>query len=220
MRILIVEDEAPIAQTIAKALEYQGYIAEISSDGEDAWFKGGTEDYSAAILDIGLPKLDGVRVLRNWRDEGVTMPVILLTAKSSWSERVAGIDAGADDYLVKPFHMEELLARLRALLRRNGSQKKTVISAGILQLDTRHSQVSVSGEPVEVTKLEYRLILNLMHHQGEAVSKEDLAARIYFQDQEPGSNAIEVLVGRLRRKLKADIIKTKRGFGYFIEAGE
>lgn len=216
MRILIVEDEAPIAASIAKALDHQGYVAEIASDGEDAWFKGSTEGYAAAILDIGLPKLDGVSVLRNWRDEGITFPVILLTARSSWTERVAGIDAGADDYLVKPFHMEELQARLRALLRRNGTQKSTILTAGLLQLDTKTLHVSVSGEAVDVTKLEYRLLLCLLHRRGEVVSKEDLAARIYFQDQEPDSNAIEVLVGRLRRKLDANIIKTKRGFGYFI----
>ncbi len=141
MRILVVEDEKAIAASIAKVLSHNGFVPEISADGEDAWFRGGTEDYAAAILDIGLPKLDGLSVLQNWRNEKVNMPVILLTAKSSWTERVAGIDAGADDYLVKPFHMEELLARLRALMRRTASEKKTQLTAGPLMLDTKHMQV-------------------------------------------------------------------------------
>ncbi len=201
-------------------LSHNSFVPEIATDGEDAWFRGGTENYAAAILDIGLPKLDGLSVLKNWRNEGVNMPVILLTAKSSWTERVAGIDAGADDYLVKPFHMEELLARLRALLRRSSPEKKTLLSAGPLVLDTKHMQVTVNSVPVNVTKLEFRLISCLLHDRGEVISKEDLAARIYFQDQEPDSNAVEVLVGRLRRKLNADIIKTRRGFGYYIAADE
>jgi len=220
MRILVVEDEAAIAASIEKVLRHNGFIPEISTDGEDAWFKGGTEDYSAAILDIGLPKLDGLSVLRNWRNEQVNMPVILLSAKSKWTERVAGIDAGADDYLVKPFHMEELVARLRALLRRTGSEKKTQIVAGNLMLDTKQMQVFVDSFPVNVTPLEFRLLSFLIHEPGRVFSQEELAANIYFQDQEPDSNALEVLVGRLRRKLKADILKTRRGFGYFIEAPE
>ncbi len=217
MRVLIVEDEAKIASSIKEVLSHSGFVPEVSSDGEDAWFRGGTEDYSAAILDIGLPKLDGLSVLRNWRNEGVTMPVILLTAKGSWSERVEGIDAGADDYLVKPFHMEELIARLRALIRRSSSEKKTQMESGALRLDTKQMRVSVNGVPVNVTPLEFRLLNYLLHHRGEVVSQEELATNIYYQDQEPDSNAIEVLVGRLRRKLKADIIQTRRGFGYVIE---
>ncbi len=220
MRVLVVEDEPAIATSIANALQQNGFVPEISSDGEDAWFRGGTEDYAAAILDIGLPKMDGLSVLQKWRDEHVNMPVILLTAKSSWTERVAGIDAGADDYLVKPFHMEELLARLRALLRRNGTEKKTVFTAGPLMLDTKNMQVFVNSLHVSVTKLEFRLISELMHNIGTAISKEALATSIYFHDQEPDSNAVEVLVGRLRRKLKADIIKTRRGFGYYISEAE
>lgn len=220
MRILIVEDEALIAASIAKALDHNGFIPEISGDGDDAWFRGGTEDYAAAILDIGLPKLDGLSVLRNWRNERINMPVILLTAKSSWTERVEGIDAGADDYLVKPFHMEELLARLRALLRRSTDIKKTKLSAGALMLDTKHMEVFVNAAPVSVTPLEFRLLNILLHQRGQVISKEVLASRIYFQDQEPDSNAVEVLVGRLRRKLDADIVKTRRGFGYYIAGDE
>ena len=217
MRILIVEDEVKIAESIKDVLAHSGFIPEISTDGEDAWFRGSTENYSAAILDIGLPKLDGLSVLRNWRNEHVNMPVILLTAKGSWAERVDGIDAGADDYLVKPFHMEELVARLRALLRRNGTEKKTQLNAGPLLLDTRQMRVSVDGAPINVTPLEFKLLNYLLHNRGRVISQEELATNIYFQDQEPDSNAIEVLLGRLRRKLKTDVIQTRRGFGYIIE---
>lgn len=217
MRILIVEDEAKIAASIKDVLTHSGFVPEISTDGEDAWFRGGTEDYSAAILDIGLPKLDGLSVLRNWRNEQVNMPVILLTAKGSWAERVDGIDAGADDYLVKPFHMEELIARLRALLRRTSAEKKTQFRAGSLLLDTRQMRVSVDGAPINVTPLEFRALNYLLHNRGTVVSQEELATHIYFQDQEPGSNAVEVLLGRLRRKLKINLIETRRGFGYVIE---
>ncbi len=220
MRILIVEDEGKIATSIKEALENSGFVPEIATDGEDAWFRGGTEDYAAAILDIGLPKLDGLSVLRNWRNEQVNMPVILLTAKGSWAERVDGIDAGADDYLVKPFHMEELIARLRALLRRSGVEKQTRLHAGDLVLDTKQMRVLVDGNPVNVTPLEFRLLNYLMHQRGRVVSQEELASNIYYQDQEPDSNAVEVLLGRLRRKLKTDIIQTRRGFGYIIGDGE
>jgi two-component system, OmpR family, response regulator len=216
MRILVVEDEKKIAALIAEVLGSEGLIAELSYDGEDAWEKGGTELYSAAILDIGLPKLDGLSVLRNWRKEGVDYPVLLLSAKSSWNERVEGIDAGADDYLVKPFQMEELVARLRALLRRNSKQKSTVLSAGDLQLDLRQMRITSGGRPLKVTPLEYRLLSYLLHHRGEVIGQQTLAENIYFRDQEPDSNAIEVLVGRLRRKIGPDIIKTRRGFGYLI----
>ncbi|OUS04163.1 DNA-binding response regulator [Rhodobacterales bacterium 52_120_T64] len=217
MRILIVEDEEKIASSINEALTHSGFIPEIATDGEDAWFRGSTEVYSAAILDIGLPKLDGLSVLKNWRNEQVSMPVILLTAKGSWAERVDGIDAGADDYLVKPFHMEELIARLWALLRRSTAEKKTQLQAGSLVLDTRQMRVTVDGALIKVTPLEFKLLNYLLHHRGRVVSQEELATNIYFQDQEPGSNAVEVLLGRLRRKLKTDVIKTRRGFGYVID---
>ena len=220
MRILIVEDEAKIAASIKDVLTHSGFIPEIAADGEHAWFLGSTEEYSAAILDIGLPKLDGLSVLRNWRNEQINMPVILLTAKGSWAERVDGIDAGADDYLVKPFHMEELIARLRALLRRSGAEKKTQLQAGPLLLDTRQMRVSVDGAPINVTPLEFKLLNYLLHNRGRVVSQEELATNIYFQDQEPDSNAVEVLLGRLRRKLKTDVIQTRRGFGYVIDEPE
>ena len=216
MRILVVEDEARIAGLIADVLHSEGYIAEISTDGEDGWEKGGTETYAAAILDIGLPRMDGISVLRNWRKEGVNFPVMLLSAKSSWNERVEGIDAGADDYMVKPFQMEELLARLRALLRRNSTQKMTALSVGDLQLDLLQMRITMDGRRIKVTPLAFRLLSYLLHHKGQVIAQSVLAENIYFRDQEPDSNAIEVLVGRLRRKLGSDLIKTKRGFGYFI----
>lgn len=216
MRILIVEDEARIADLIADVLQSEGYIAEIARDGEDGWEKGGTESYSAAILDIGLPRMDGISVLRNWRKEGVNFPVMLLSAKSSWNERVEGIDAGADDYMVKPFQMEELLARLRALLRRTSTQKMTALSVGGLQLDLLQMRITLEGRRIKVTPLEFRLLSYLLHHKGEVVAQNVLAENIYFRDQEPDSNAIEVLIGRLRRKLGSDLIETKRGFGYVI----
>jgi DNA-binding response OmpR family regulator len=216
VRILVVEDEARIAGLIADVLHSEGYIAEISTDGEDGWEKGGTETYAAAILDIGLPRMDGISVLRNWRKEGVNFPVMLLSAKSSWNERVEGIDAGADDYMVKPFQMEELLARLRALLRRNSTQKMTALSVGDLQLDLLQMRITMDGRRIKVTPLEFRLLSYLLHHKGQVIAQSVLAENIYFRDQEPDSNAIEVLVGRLRRKLGSDLIKTKRGFGYFI----
>lgn len=220
MRILIVEDEARIADLIADVLQSEGYIAEIARDGEDGWEKGGTESYSAAILDIGLPRMDGISVLRNWRKEGVNFSVLLLSAKSSWNERVEGIDAGADDYMVKPFQMEELLARLRALLRRTSTQKMTALSVGDLQLDLLQMRITLEGRRIKVTPLEFRLLSYLLHHKGEVVAQSVLAENIYFRDQEPDSNAIEVLIGRLRRKLGSDLIETKRGFGYVIAAAK
>lgn len=216
MRILIVEDEDRIARLISGVLEAEGLIVERASDGEEGWFLGSTENYATIILDIGLPKMDGLSVLKNLRQEGISTPVLLLTAKSSWNERVEGIDAGADDYLVKPFQMEELTARIRALIRRGSDQKTTKLRAGSLQLDLLKMRVSVDGVPLKVTPLEYRLLNYLLHHNGQVVSQETLAENIYFKDQEPDSNAIEVLVGRLRRKIGSDIIHTKRGFGYMI----
>lgn len=216
MRILIVEDERKIADLIADVLTGEGMIPEIARDGEEGWFLGSTEKYAAAILDIGLPKRDGLSVLRNWRNEGLTLPVILLTARANWNERVEGIDAGADDYLGKPFQMEELISRLRAVLRRSSQQKTTTLEVGALRLDLRQMRVSIEGRPLKVTPLEYRLLNYLLHHRGEVISQEELVENVYYRDQEPDSNAVEVLVGRLRRKIGGGIIETRRGFGYVI----
>jgi DNA-binding response OmpR family regulator len=220
MRILIVEDEQKIAELIADVLEGEGLIPEIANDGEQGWFLGSTESYAAAILDIGLPKRDGLSVLRAWRDEGLDLPVILLTARANWNERVEGIDAGADDYLGKPFQMEELIARLRALLRRSNGQKATILEAGPLRIDLRQMRVSVDGRPLKITPLEYRLLNYLMHHRGQVVTQEELVENIYYRDQEPDSNAVEVLVGRLRRKIGGGLIETRRGFGYMIAGAD
>ncbi len=219
MRILIVEDESKIAQSIGRALEDNGFVPEYAADGEDAWFKGGTENYTAIILDIGLPRLDGLSVLRKWRREGITVPVILLTAKGSWPERVDGIDAGADDYLVKPFQMEELIARLWGVIRRSAGHFSPVVEHGELIFDTRQMRVTENGIPVKLTPLEFRLLSYLLHNKDKVVSQEELASNIYFQDQEPGSNAIEVMIGRLRKKFSTKVIETRRGFGYCLGPG-
>jgi DNA-binding response OmpR family regulator len=218
MRILVVEDEARIAADIAEAISSSGFIAEISADGEEAWFRGGTENYAAIVLDLGLPKLDGITVLKRWRQEGVATPVLVLTARGAWSDRVDGIDAGADDYLPKPFRMEELLARLRALVRRASGRAQPSIAVANVMLDPRTRQVSVNGIPVNLTPLEFRLVNYLFHHRGRVISQTELSENLYSHDSERDSNAIEALVGRLRKKLKADVIETRRGFGYIVPA--
>jgi DNA-binding response OmpR family regulator len=216
MRILIAEDEVRVATDIAEALAAGGYVAEIVSDGEEAWFRGGTENYAAIVLDIGLPKIDGISILKRWRSEGVATPVIILTARGSWNERVEGIDAGADDYLPKPFRMEELLARLRALMRRASGRAEPILTVGSITLDPRTRAVSVNGIPVALTPLEFRLMNYLFHHRGRVISQAELSENLYSHDSERDSNAVEALVGRLRKKLKTDLIETKRGFGYLV----
>lgn len=216
MRILVVEDERKLAADLGGALAGAGYVIEHASDGEEAWFLGDTEDYDLAVLDLGLPKLDGVQVLKRWRANGRTLPVLVLTARDSWSEKVDAIDGGADDYLTKPFRMEELLARVRALLRRQTKHTTAILTVDDLSLDTRHSRLTRRGIPIEVSPLEYRLLDYLMHHAGRAVSQIELTEHVYGQDFERESNAIEVLVARLRRKLGPDSIRTRRGFGYYM----
>ncbi len=220
MRILIVEDEHRIADDIAEAVRACGYIAEISNEGEDAWFRGGTGGYSTIILDLGLPNLDGLTILKRWRNEGLATPIIVLTARGAWAERVDGIDAGADDYLAKPFRMEELMARLRALLRRSVGQVQPVITIGPVSVEPRTMRVTVNGLPAALTPLEYRLISYLSHNLGRVVSQVELSDALYSHDSERNSNAIEALVGRLRKKLKVKLIETKRGFGYRIALGD
>lgn len=215
-RILLVEDDGAILRDIRTALEANGYLVETTADGEEAWFKGDTEDYAAVVLDLGLPRLDGLAVLKRWRQNGRTMPVIVLTARGTWPERVEGIDAGADDYLGKPFQMEELLARLRSVLRRHAGQATSLIECGSATLDERQMRVSVKGAPLALSALEYRLVSFLMRNRGRVVSQHELMEHVYAHDTEPDSNALEVLIGRVRRKLGVDLIETRRGFGYIV----
>ncbi|MCP9628187.1 response regulator transcription factor [Rhodopseudomonas palustris] len=216
MRVLVVEDDRRIAADLARGLAEAGYLADCVSDGEDAWFRGDTEDYTAIILDLGLPRLDGLTILKRWRDNGRRTPVLILTARGSWAERVDGIDAGADDYLPKPFQMEELLARLRSIVRRSVGHASSVTTVGAVTLDERQMQVSIRGVPVALSPLEYRLASYLMLHRGRVVSQFELSENIYGQDDAHDSNAIEVLVGRVRKKLGAELIETRRGFGYIV----
>ncbi|MBU2582119.1 MAG: response regulator transcription factor [Alphaproteobacteria bacterium] len=216
MRILLVEDEDGIAKRVARALESSGYLVERSSDGEDAWFRGDTENFDAVILDLGLPQMDGIQVLKRWRAAGRNMPVLILTARGTWMERVEGIDAGADDYLPKPFQMEELKARLRALLRRSAGSGSPLIAIGPVSLDTRQMTVSVDDSAVDLSVLEFRILAYLMHHTGRVVSQLELTEHVYGEDIERDSNAIEVLIARVRKKLGVELIKTRRGYGYII----
>ncbi|NCA69810.1 MAG: response regulator transcription factor [Sphingobacteriia bacterium] len=217
MRILLVEDDERLAAGLIAALHAAGFVVDHERDGETAWFKGDTESYTAVILDLGLPGMDGLAILRRWRANGQGFPVLILTARGDWHERVEGIDAGADDYLPKPFRMEELLARLRALVRRAAGRASAVIVNGPVMLDTRRMAVSVAGVPVHLSPQEYRLVSYLMQHAGRVVSQLELTEQLYAQDFERESNAVEVLVGRVRRKLGGELIQTRRGFGYLIE---
>jgi DNA-binding response OmpR family regulator len=216
MRLLLVEDDPRIARDIEHVLEANGYVVETVRDGEEAWFRGDTEDYVAAILDLGLPKLDGLSVLKRWRANGRRMPVLILTARGSWAERVDGIDAGADDYLPKPFHMEELLSRLRAIIRRSAGHATSVVTTGGITFDERQMRVSVRGTPITLSPLEYRVVAYLLLHRGRVVSQQELDENVYGHGEEHDSNALEVLVGRVRKKVGPDLIETRRGFGYLI----
>jgi DNA-binding response OmpR family regulator len=216
MRILLVEDEPKIASSIATALTTAHYCVDTVGDGETAWFQGDTEDYDLIILDLGLPKMDGLAVLKRWRAGGKTMPVLVLTARGTWPERVEGIDAGADDYLAKPFQIEEVLARVRALIRRSAGHGSALLSAGALMLDTRQMRVSVDGAAIAVSPLEYRLIDYLMHHKGRVVPPSELIEHLYGDNDARDANALEAVVTRLRKKLGQDVIETRRGFGYLV----
>ncbi|MGV3655436.1 MAG: response regulator transcription factor [Noviherbaspirillum sp.] len=214
MRILLVEDEPTLRAQLRLGLREAGYTVDDAGNGRDAHFLGATESYDAVVLDLGLPVLDGLTVLKRWRDEGRAMPVLILTARDNWHEKVAGIDAGADDYLTKPFHMEELLARLRALIRRASGIATPVLACGKLQLDTRSGRVALEGNPVSLTSHEYKVLEYLMHRMGVVVSRTELTEHIYAQDFDRDSNTIEVFIGRLRRKLPSVAIETVRGMGY------
>ena len=218
MRILLVEDEPTLRAQLRAVLEDAEYVVDEADNGRDAEHLGETEPFDAAVLDLGLPVLDGLSVLKRWRTAGRSMPVLILTARDSWHEKVAGIDAGADDYLAKPFHMEELLARLRALIRRAQGLASPLLQCGALTLDTRSGRVTLNGQPVSLTSHEYRLLAYLMHRPGTVVSRTELTEHLYAQDFDRDSNTIEVFVGRLRRKLPPATIETVRGMGYRLVA--
>nr|WP_311464401.1 response regulator transcription factor [uncultured Ottowia sp.] len=219
MRILVVEDEATLRRQLVQAIAAAGHTVEEAADGEQAHYLGDVESFDAAVLDLGLPGMDGLTVLRHWRSVGRSMPVLILTARSAWHEKVAGIDAGADDYLAKPFHMEELLARLRALLRRAGAHTSAEWRCGPILLDTRQARVLVDGMPLTLTSHEFKLLSLLMQRKGQVLSRTELSEHIYPQDGDRDSNTIEVFVGRLRKKLPPGLIETVRGMGYrLVEA--
>ena len=216
MRLLLVEDDDRIARDVTAALTGSGYLVERATDGEQAWFKGDTEDYAAVVLDLGLPRLDGLSVLKRWRANERTMPILILTARDTWLERVEGIDAGADDYLPKPFKMEELLARLRAIIRRSSGNSTPMIEIGSLTLDPRQMRITRAGVPMNLTPQEYRLLSYLMYHAGRVVTHVELIEQLYSHDSDKETNAIEVLIGRVRKKIGLDTIETRRGFGYIL----
>jgi len=216
MRVLVVEDDQNLNRQIKEALTEAGYAVDVAFDGEEGHFLGDTEPYDAVVLDIGLPQMDGLSVLEEWRRAGKSMPVLLLTARDRWSDKVQGIDAGADDYVAKPFHMEEILARIRALVRRAAGHASNEITAGSVRLDVKAGKVTVDGQSVKLTSHELRLLSYLMHHKGEVVSRTELTEHLYDQDFDRDSNTIEVFVGRLRKKLPEECIQTVRGLGYQI----
>lgn len=220
MRILIVEDEPELNRQLEEACSDAGYVVDKAFDGEEGQFLGETEPYDAVILDIGLPGMDGLSILESWRAADLKMPVLMLTARDRWSDKVSGIDAGADDYLSKPFHMEEVLARLRALIRRAAGHAASELTCGSIMLDTRTSKVTNDGRAVKLTSHELRLLSYLMHHQGKVVSRTELTEHLYDQDFDKDSNTIEVFVGRLRKKLGNDLIETVRGLGYRLQDAE
>ena len=220
MRLLVVEDDKDLNRQLVQALGQAGYAVDKAFDGEEGLFLGETEPYDAIVLDIGLPKIDGVAVLEAWRKAGRTMPVLILTARDTWSEKVKGFDAGADDYVTKPFHMEEVLARLRALTRRATGHASAEIVCGPVRLDTKAGRVLVEGNALKLTSHEYRLLAYLMHHTGRIVSRTEIVEHLYDQDFDRDSNTVEVFVGRLRKKLGVDVIQTVRGLGYMIAPPE
>lgn len=220
MRILVVEDDLSLAGQIQQCLLDAGYAVDMAHDGEEGHFLGDTEPYDAVILDLGLPILDGKSVLKRWRADDKKMPVLVLTARDGWTDKVEGLDAGADDYLTKPFIIEELLARLRALIRRSAGQTNPQLECGPVLLDTRNGRVTVDGRPIKLTAQEFKLLSYLMHHEGKVISRTELTEHIYDQDFDRDSNTIEVFVNRIRKKLDTSIIHTVRGLGYRLEWDE
>lgn len=219
MRLLLVEDEHTLRQTLAKALRANGYVTDEADHGREAWFMGDTENYDAVILDLGLPEMDGISILKRWRQNNRSMPVLILTARDSWHDKVEGMDAGADDYLAKPFHTEELLARIRALIRRAHGQASPLLTCQGICLDTRSGKVSLDGQPLTLTHHEYLVLACLMHRPDTIISRSELTEHIYAQDCDRDSNTIEVFIGRLRKKLPHGIIETIRGLGYRLNKG-
>ena len=219
MRILVVEDDPDLLRLLAGALQDAGYVVDTAKDGEEGHYLGDTEPYDAVILDLGLPSLDGISVLKKWRKAGRTMPVLILTARDRWNDKVVGLDAGADDYVAKPFYTEEILARVRTLLRRAAGMASSDIECGSLRIDTRAARVTIDGNPIKLTSLEYRLLAYLGHHKGRVVSRSELVEHLYDQDFDRDSNTIEVFVGRLRKKLGVNVIHTMRGLGYKLDEG-
>jgi two-component system OmpR family response regulator len=216
LRALVVEDDPDLNRQLVGALEDAGYVVDKATDGEEAHYLGETEPYDIVILDLGLPQMDGLTVLEQWRREERNMPVIILTARDRWSDKVAGMDAGADDYLAKPFHMEELLARVRAQVRRAAGHAKSEIECGTVRLDTKSGRVTDDGQIVKLTSHEFRLLSYLMHHKGRVVSRTELVEHMYDQDFDRDSNTIEVFIGRLRKKIPSNLIRTVRGLGYCL----
>jgi len=216
VRLLVVEDEPDLNRQLVEALVEAGYAVDTALDGEEGHFLGDTEPYDAVVLDLGLPRMDGISVLEQWRRNHRDMPVLILTARDRWSDKVAGMDAGADDYVAKPFHMEEVLARLRALLRRSAGHASSEIEVGPLRLDTKASRVTLDGAAIKLTSHEFRLLSYLVHHVGRVVSRTELIEHLYDQDFDRDSNTVEVFIGRLRKKLPQGMIKTVRGLGYCL----
>ncbi len=214
MRVLVVEDEPALALRLQRALEAAGFAVDVAYDGEEGWHLGDTEPYDAIVLDLGLPKIDGVTVLRRWRDDGRTMPVLILTARGRWSEKMTAFEAGADDYVIKPFELDEVVYRLRALIRRASGHAQPELACGPVRLDINSGRVTVSGEPVQLTAQEFRILSYLMHHPGRVVSRTELMEHVYDRHFDADSNVLEVLLGRIRRKIGADLIRTVRGQGY------
>ena len=219
MRTLVVEDSPDVAQHVADALTAAGFVVDHARDGEDAWFRGDTGEYDLVILDLGLPKLDGLSVLKRWRSAGRLFPVMILSARGDWIEKVEGIEAGADDYLSKPFEMGELVARAKGLVRRAAGRGASVMRFGALILDTTRMSANVAGVPVRLSPLEYRLLNYLAHHAGRPVSAGEIADHLYGLSEQADVNAVEAVVTRLRKKLGAEVIQTRRGFGYLLETG-
>lgn len=218
MRVLVVEDETTLSQQLRVTLDRAGYAVDLAAEGERADFLAQTERYDAVVLDLGLPGVDGLTLLRRWRETGLQVPVLILTARGTWNEKVQGIDGGADDYVAKPFRMEELLARLRALIRRSSGQAAPEIRCGAVALDPRSATVTLEGKPVRLTGHEFRVLSYLMHHRGRVVSQSELIEHIYAQSFDRESNTVEVFIARLRRKLGGGFIDTVRGMGYRIGA--